>query len=183
MKFLKSTSLFLLVVIGITLLLSFLLPTQQHITRTITIRAPAHTVYEEVVRLENFNKWVPWIRSDSSTRPVITGNDGQVGTKSSWKGDPRLSGDGNITITSAEPDKKVVHDIQLTSPKKMNATSTITLTQVNDSTTVSWNFIMQTPRPWNIFNLFYHIEKYMGKDFDDGLSFLKKSIESKVQRP
>ena len=39
---------------------------------------------------------------------------------------------------------------------------------------------MATPRPWNIFNLFYSLDKQMGKDFEDGLTALKNIIELNI---
>jgi effector-binding domain-containing protein len=38
---------------------------------------------------------------------------------------------------------------------------------------------MATPRPWNIFNLFYNMDKELGKDFDFSLATLRSSIEKK----
>jgi effector-binding domain-containing protein len=38
---------------------------------------------------------------------------------------------------------------------------------------------MKTPRPWNIANLFYSMDKDMGKGFDEGLALLKTNLEQK----
>ena len=71
-----------------------------------------------------------------------------------------------------------MHQLHFTKPKKGNAESLFTLNETNKATTtVTWTFNMATPRPWNIFNLFYSLDKQMGKDFEDGLKAMQTMIE------
>jgi effector-binding domain-containing protein len=108
---------------------------------------------------------------------TLSGTDGTIGAASSWTGDPNISGDGKIEILSLELNKKITHRIYFIRPKKGTALSVFTLHETNGLTTVTWNFEMPTPRPWNIFNLFYSMDKEMGKDFEYSLSTLKTLIE------
>ncbi|MEO6613600.1 MAG: GyrI-like domain-containing protein [Chitinophagaceae bacterium] len=177
MKFLKSFLLFLLAVAAATAILSFFLPAQQKIERSITINAPAAVIYKQLATLENFHRFSVWSQQDSSALYTLSGTDGTVGAVSSWTGDPNISGDGKIEIVSLEPNKKVEHRIYFSKPKKGSAVSVFTLNETNGLTTVTWNFETPTPRPWNIFNLFYSMDKEMGKDFDYSLATLKTLIE------
>ena len=177
MKYAKLFVTLLLFVIGVTVVLSLIMPTSQKLEKTTTINAPAAVVYEQLAQLTNFNKWSVWGRQDSSVVYTISGADGTVNAFSSWKGDPAISGEGRMTITSLEPGKKVVHAIQFISPRKGNATSVFTLQEAGDKTILTWDFELATPRPWNIFNMFSSIDKTMGKDFEDGLATLKKTTE------
>jgi effector-binding domain-containing protein len=177
MRVLKPFLVFLLFVIIATAILSLLMPTKQKIERSLTINAPAAVIYEQLSRLENFNKWSAWTKQDSLAKYTLSGNDGTVGAVSSWIGDPGLSGEGKMQITELVPGQKVAHSFELKKPKKVDATSLFTLSEGSGSTIVTWNFEMATPRPWNIFNLFYSMDKEMGKDFEKGLASLKEIAE------
>ena len=178
MKLARLLLFFLLAVIIITATLSFMLPTRQKIERSIVINATAAGIYNQINKLENFNKFSVWSQQDSSAIYTLTGTDGTVGATSEWKGSPEISGEGKIEITELGTNKKVVHKIHFTKPQKGTAESTFILLETNISTTtVTWTFYISTPRPWNIFNLFSSWDKQLGKDFEDGLANMKKMIE------
>jgi effector-binding domain-containing protein len=177
MKFLRPLATLMVFIIIVTAALSFLLPTSQKIERTTTINAPAAVIYEKLRKLENFNQISVWNQRDSSVVQKLEGTDGTTGAITSWSGDPEISGTGKMTITSLEPNKKIVHAIEFTTPKKGKAVSTITLSESKGSTTVTWQFIKATPRPWNIFNLLYSLDEEKGDDFEAGLLSLKKITE------
>jgi uncharacterized protein YndB with AHSA1/START domain len=178
MKHLKLLGVFLLSVIATITILSFFTATSQRVEKSVTINAPAAVIFEQLVKLENFNKWSVWNREDSSVQHTITGIDGTVGAATSWKGHPEISGEGKMEITFIEKDKKVTHLINFIKPEKNKAESVLELNETNPGeTTVTWKFTIVTPRPWNIFNLFYSMDKQMGKDFADGLLLLKTLIE------
>lgn len=180
MKTMRLLFFFILAVIVVTAALSFLLPTSQKIERSEVINAPAKTIYQQLVKLENFNKFSAWSQQDSAAVYTIKGTDGTVGAYSSWTGSPEISGEGKIEITALEQDRKVEHKLHFTQPKEGNASSVFTLNENNGLTTVTWSFEMATPRPWNIFNLFYSMDKQMGKDFEQGLASLKSLIEQQT---
>jgi len=184
MKFGRLFLFFILAVIIVTAILSFMMPTSQKIERSIVINSSAATIYEQLVRLENFNKFSVWSQQDSTAVYTLSGTDGTVGASTSWKGSPEISGEGKIEIKALEPNRKVVHELQFTQPRKGTAGSVFTLNETNKATTnVTWTFNMATPRPWNIFNLFYSLDKQMGKDFEDGLANMKKAIEATTAIP
>lgn len=169
---------FLLAVIVTTAILSFMMPTSQKVERSIIINAPAVRIYDLLVKLENFNKFSVWSHQDSTAIYTFTGTDGTIGATMSWKGNPEISGAGKIEIIALDPGRKVVQKLQFINPKKGKAESLFNLVETNTSTTtVTWSFNMATPRPWNIFNLLYSMDKQMGKDFEEGLKTLKIMIE------
>ena len=179
MKFIRLLVFFILAVIITVVALSFFLPTSQKVERSVVINAAAADIYNQLIKLENFNKFSVWSQQDSSAVYTLTGTDGTVGAATSWKGSTEISGEGKIEIISLETNKTVKHKLHFTKPKKGTAVSTFVLNQTNNnSTTVLWTFNMATPRPWNIFNLLYSLDEEMGKDFDDGLSALKALIEA-----
>ena len=177
MKSLRLFFFFLLSLVAVTAVLSLIMPVKQKLERTITIKAPAAVVFEQLAKLENFNTWAAWNQQDSTVKHTISGTDGTVGAVTTWTGSPEISGDGRMEIVSIEPGKKIVHAITFIEPKKGKAGSFFTLNESNGVSSVIWNFEMDTPRPWNIFNLFYSMDEQMGKDFEKGLAALKTIVE------
>jgi effector-binding domain-containing protein len=177
MQRLRPFLIFLVFVVIATGILSLVLPESQKIERTVIIHAPARKVYEELAKLSNFNEWSVWGSSDSSIKYAYSGTDGRPGASCSWEGDPSISGAGEISIKQLDPPAKVVYGIHFSRPKEGDATSIFELRESNGLTTLSWKFNMATPRPWNIANLFYSMEKEMGKDFETSLEKLRIKIE------
>lgn len=179
MKLLRSLLFFIIALAIAAAILSFLTATSQKVEKTITINAPAKAIYDELKLLENFNRISIWGQQDSSIQYTMTGTDGTVGAKTSWKGHPEISGEGSIEITSLKPNQSVAHKIHFTQPKKGDAESIFSIIeQDKTSSRITWYFELATPRPWNIFNLFFNLDKEMGKDFENGLAALKLYIEA-----
>lgn len=180
MKIFRQFIFFIIALIIATAALSFFMPTSQKINRSITINAPAKAIYDEVRLLENFNRVSVWSQQDSTIKYTMTGTDGTIGAFTTWTGDPEISGEGKIELTELKSNHTVVHKIHFSKPKKGSAESTFSIIEKDKtSTTVTWYFEVATPRPWNIFNLFFSLDKQMGKDFDTGLTALKLYVEAK----
>ena len=182
MKYFKLILGFLVALIATLFIFSFFVATSQKVEKTITIKAPAAVIFQQLVKLENFNKWSAWNNEDSSVIHTLSGTDGTVGASTTWKGHPEISGEGKIEITAIETNRKVTQAINFISPNKNKASSEFKLNEINPGeTTVTWKFEMATPRPWNIFNLFYSMEKEKGKEFEKSLQTLNKValLESK----
>lgn len=179
MKIFRQLLFFVIALIIAAAGLSFFMPTSQKVKRSIFINAPAAVIFDQVKKLDNFNRFSVWSQQDTAAKYTITGTDGTVGAAMSWKGDPTISGEGKIEITSLIPTHTIGHSIQFTQPKNGTAESLFTIYDIGKGNTeVSWYFELATPRPWNIFNLFYSLDKEMGKDFDTGLAALKLYIEA-----
>lgn len=178
MKFLKPAAAFLVCATLVTFVLSWLSPMKQTADRSVTIQAPASEVFKRISRLEYFTKFAVWCNSDSLAVYKYSGTDGSVGASTEWKGDPFLSGEGKISITSIDPGKSVTQNIDFTSPKKRKAISVFTLSESNGVTTVTWHFEIPSSRPWNIFNLFSSLDKDMGNDFETSLNTLRDMVQS-----
>lgn len=179
MRFLKILGVLILVVIALLMILMLTLPSSQQIKRTITINASAHEVYEYLIKLENFKTWTAWGQGDSTVRNVITGKDGELGSYNSWSGDATKAGKGKIEITGLEMNREIEHIISFYNPEQVDTKSEFDLLAVNGQTKLSWQYEINTPRPFNILNLFNRLEKSIGKDVDQGLRNIKLAVEGK----
>src|SRR5262245_26202910 len=107
MKILKFIGLFLLLVIGIVLIAGAFMKKDFHFEKSATINAPKEVVWNNVAMLKNHEKWSQWKELDPNMTNVITGTDGQVGAKATWKSDHKMVGSGSQTITAVVPGEKV----------------------------------------------------------------------------
>jgi Polyketide cyclase / dehydrase and lipid transport len=179
MKIFRLLFFFLLALVATTALLSLLMATSQKIKRSITINAPAATIFEQVKQLNNFNRFSVWGAQDSTIRYTLSGTDGTPGASIAWKGNPDISGEGKIELISLTHPHTISHIIHFSAPQKGKASSVFSIIETEkNTTTVTWYFELYTPRPKNIFNLFFNLDKEMGKDFETGLAALKIFIES-----
>jgi effector-binding domain-containing protein/uncharacterized protein YndB with AHSA1/START domain len=128
-------------------IMSLVVPTKQKVERTVTIHASASEVYAKLSNVDELEKWWVWKRADSSA---------------------------DVELSEQEPGKRIVYKIHFLKPKEREAKSTFLIAESNGLTSVTWNFEMFVPRPWNVFNLFSSLDKEKGKDFDEGLAALKK---------
>lgn len=179
MKWLRLLLFFILALVLTTGLLSLLMATSQKVNRSVTIHAPANLIFDQLKLLSNFSRFSVWGGSDSSIQYQLQGTDATPGAKLSWKGAPEISGEGSIEISSLTRPHTVAHTLHFITPQKADASSIFSIIESDKNfTTVTWYFELYTPRPKNIFNLFYSLDKQMGKDFETGLEALKTYTES-----
>ncbi|AHF17811.1 hypothetical protein NIASO_14625 [Niabella soli DSM 19437] len=178
MKLIRWIFLFLICVGATLFAFSFLAPDHQQVVRAVVINAPQEKVYRQMLLLQNFNNWSIWGNADSSIR--YTSNnipDGQIGTTITWQGNALLSGKGMLQLTGLKENKEIDHHITFLEPQKMEADSKFELADQNGATRVTWTFTIPSKKPWNIYNLFYSLDKEKGREFEKGLLALKMIIE------
>ena len=179
MKFLKAL---LYIVIGLVLvigILSLVVPTKLVVTKTTVINAPKEVVWTEVSRLENLNKWSPWLEEDPNTKVVVEGTDGTEGAVSRW--DSEKMGKGSQTITKLDEMNRVESHLNFIKPFTGEADASIELADTTGGTKVTWVFANESPRPWNVMNLF--AGSVLKKQYTKGLSNLKTLSEQAPVTP
>jgi effector-binding domain-containing protein len=107
---------------------------------------------------------------------VYNGEDGQVGSGYHWTGDEKIVGEGEMKNTGLS-DSSMNFDIDIIKPWSMHMTGRFLVKDTNNMTKVSWSMTKHTAYPFNASNLVVDIDKYMGADFDLGLTKLKKLLE------
>jgi effector-binding domain-containing protein len=93
----------LLVIVG------FLLPEKVEVSRSISINAPAEYSYEEVDKLENWNKWSYWNTQDPAMQ--ISYGDKRMGAGAFYAWVSNDMGNGKLTITESVPFQTIKVDL------------------------------------------------------------------------
>ena len=177
-KILLAIAALIVLLVAAVVILAFTVKTDFKVEREITINRPKAEVFDYVKHLKNQNYWGAWYKKDPAMKQEFKGEDGAPGFVSSWESENPDVGSGEQEI------KKVVEgerlDTELRFKKPFTATSgafLITEAAGNDQTKVKWGFDMTMPRPFNVMCLVVDIDKEAGKDFEEGLSNLKRILE------
>lgn len=153
MKVLKIIifGIFGLIIIG--LIAAAIMPKNFTVVVSETINKPQKEVYDYLKLFANQKEYSEWTKPDPNMVPEISGIDGTVGSKSSWKSDNPDVGQGSQTIT-AMTDNQIDIDLRFIAPMEGKATVINKIESVDSTTTqVTVEFYSDAPFPFNIFSI------------------------------
>lgn len=182
MKAIKYIGLSLLTIIGLTLIVSFFLPSTTHVERSIVIEAKPKHIFSLINNFKSWTQWSPWHKKDTTAvytyAEVFEGN----GAAYSWKSNHPDVGNGNMKIIASVPNEKI--DIELMLNDFGGSRADFDLVPEGDKVKLTWNFDSDTkdlPIYWipisKIFGLF--MDGMLGPDYEAGLKAIKEIAESK----
>jgi polyketide cyclase/dehydrase/lipid transport protein len=178
MKILKYIGIGFLVIIVLTLIIALFVSKEVNYEKSISINAPIENVWENVNSLSALDKWSPWNDYDPNMKKELTGTDGTVGARQSWESDVEEVGIGSQTISKIEAPYLFETDLKFYTPYESEAKGYIKLAAEGTGTIVTWGFNSEMPYPFNMMKLFMNMEEMMDKEWNSGLSKLKKLCES-----
>lgn len=176
MKILKWLGLVVGVLAVVLVAGGFLLSPRFSVSRSALIKAPADEVYALVASPRQWKTWSVWTRRDPAMQIDYAGPDSGAGARWSWKS--RSEGDGRMTFTAAEPNRRVVYELYF---PDFGTTSSGAFSFVpqDGGTRVTWSmegdFGRNPLMRW--FALF--ADKMVGADFEGGLANLKALAEQR----
>jgi hypothetical protein len=168
--------------IVVTLVLVFIVlalvaPKKYEVSRSIVINKPLAEVFYYLKFIKNQNNWSPWKKKDPDMKQEFVGTDGTVGFVSKWEGNKDV-GTGEQEILRIVENDTIEAQLRFFKPWKSQSNA---YTKVEDlgegKTKVIWGFSGKNPIPFNIFMLFFNMDKTVGKDFEEGLVSLKEILE------
>ncbi len=170
-KLLKKIGLWLgLFLLGL-ILVSFLLPAEIKVKRTIEVSAPIDRVFEQVNDLRNWEKWAPWKRMDPTM--VMTFSNPPVGQNAfyKWESQNKRMGTGTLTLSRVVMNEEIITVMEFGG--KDSGSSKFQFIHKGDNIEVIWSMTYDVGiLPWNkYFGLMMRRE--FKKQFDSGLKALK----------
>jgi effector-binding domain-containing protein len=173
-KLISFLGISLVIVVLIILIAGFVQPKDLSIERSVSINASHNVVFNQIKFFKNWTNWSPMVDKEPNIKISYLGLDGQFGSSFQWKSDDL--GEGEVSNTGVF-NNRLDYNVQFISPWESNADgSFITEDLGNNNSKVTWKMVKHGTFPFNAFN--YFIEKIIGKDFENGLSLLKKYAES-----
>jgi hypothetical protein len=159
MKFLKIL-LGIIVVLAIIIIVGgFFLPKSYTVSRSTVINAPDSVIYKNVVDFKEFYKWNP-------------------GHIYEWKG--KETGSGYMKIKSVTPNKQADIELKFIEPFESLADTKFDIQPEGSSNKVTWTMSGENNLISKWMCVFVSMDKMIGKDFEDGLKFLKEKSEKGV---
>jgi hypothetical protein len=171
----------LVIVLGVAALLAVASrrPPTFRIERSTRIAAPMLQVAELIDDFRAWKKWSPWEQIDPSLQRSYSGPDAGVGAVYEWSGNGK-AGTGRMEITGmdAGPDKGIITiRLDFLKPFKASNTAEFVMTPTAEGTELTWAMFGPSPFVSKVMGVFFDMDKMVGKDFEAGLSELKRQAE------
>jgi effector-binding domain-containing protein len=181
MKILKFLLYSVLTITTLVVVLGLFARKNYHVQRTLDIRAPRDTVYEQVRFFKNMAKWSPWNKIDPDMQASFGGTDGAPGATYTWNGNSDV-GKGVQTLKSTTRERTEI-EVSMKDPWKSSSMSVFALQALDSANTrVVWDYDLYVGFPWNAMAMLTDVDRGVGKDFERGLGNLKKLCE-KLMNP
>ena len=145
-------------------------PASFRVERSIAINAPAAKIYPLISDFHGWREWSPWENLDARLQRTYTG-----GSIYEWEG--KKSGKGRMEITHASPDWHILIKLDFIKPFEGHNTAEFTLTPAANLTNVTWVMYGPTTFAGKLMSIFVSMDKFLGGQFEQGLSKLKRTAE------
>jgi uncharacterized protein YndB with AHSA1/START domain len=154
----------------------FALPESAHVERSVVVKASPETVFPLLNSLREFNRWSPWSALDPNAVTTFTGPIAGVGAQMSWSGNAAI-GTGNQVIIESVANQRVKTRLQF-GGYDHPSTATFTLSPQGEGTKVIWSY--DTSMGYDIVSRYFGVmlDRWIGKDYERGLSVLARLAES-----
>jgi hypothetical protein len=162
--------------IAVVLILAARKPDTFSVRREIDIKAPPEAIFPLINDFHQWGSWSPWEKKDLAMKRNFSGAASGKGSVYGWEGNKNV-GSGRMEIMEAAP-TKVVIKLDFFKPFEGHNTAEFTMQPQGEATHVNW--LMHGPCSFmgKIMHVFFNMDAMIGKDFDAGLSSLKRITES-----
>lgn len=165
------------VIVVVFLIIVALQPSQFCVERSLTINAPAATIYPHLNDLQKAAVWSPWLKMDPTAKTTYSGPSSGVGASSTWAGNNQI-GEGRQTIIETQPDALVRIKLEFFKPMAGVSTTDFSLKPAGNQTSVTWSIYGENNFMSKAFCLFMNQDKMIGTPFEKGLADLKTLVET-----
>jgi uncharacterized protein YndB with AHSA1/START domain len=174
-----TITIIILVAVAALLLFAGTKPDSFRIERSITINASPSVVFPLINDFHQWTQWSPWEKKDPDLQRTYSGADSGKGAVYAWKGDNSV-GTGKMEITESTPFAQIVIALDFIAPFEAHNTAIFTFMPLGDTTQVNW--VMEGPNNFmsKLMQVFFSMDKMVGKDFESGLTQLKATAENQA---
>ena len=177
MKFVKIFLGILVTLVVLLIIGGMLLPSEQHVERSVIIKAEPARVFPLVNDFREFNKWSPWAAIDpEGTRYDFSGPATGVGSKMSWSSEHPNVGSGAQEIVESQPNTMVRSKLTFEGFDTPSY-ATFTLEPADGGTRLTWSFDANLDNMVGRY-MGLMMDRWVGGDYERGLERLKELAES-----
>lgn len=145
--------------------------------RVARIQAPAEKIFRFIDDFRRWSAWSPYEKLDPAMKRVYSGAPSGYGAVYEWVSGGK-AGAGRMEIVESAAAARVRIQLDFFKPFEGHNVAEFTLRRQGASTEVTW--AMQGPAPFfsKLMQVFFNMDKMIGKDFETGLANLKSLAES-----
>ena len=154
-----------------------LLPSEQHVERSVVVEADPAEVFALVNDFREFNKWSPWAAYDpEGTRYEFGGPATGVGSTMSWSSEHPNVGSGMQEIVESQPNTMVKSRLVFDGFETPSY-ATFELEPTDGGTRVTWSFDANLDNMVGRY-MGLMMDEWVGGDYERGLARLKELAET-----
>jgi len=144
---------------------------KMNIQRSTEIDVPVERIHNHLVDMSSWPAWSPWLIAEPEATVIVSDDKRHY----SWEGN--RVGAGEMIVRSEVRGEKIDYDLTFLKPWKSEAKVSFLLDKIDDAKTkVTWT--MDSSLPFFLFWMKSKTEKFIGMDYDRGLSMLKEQLET-----
>lgn len=181
MKFAKWLIIAVAAILGIFVVITFFLPKDYYVERSIEIEAPAFLIFANVADLEAWQTWNPWNEMDPDIE--ITFGEKTVGTGASYTWVSEKMGGGEMLIVLSKAPEVVRYQLTFEGYEETPGYSDMLLKaeSATGPTIVTWTFEGDTGDKFFSAWMSLFMDTLLGPSYEDGLAKLKEKCEKQIQ--
>jgi hypothetical protein len=176
MKFVKWLIIIVASIFGLFVTVTFFLPKDYAVERSLDMAAPAVVIYSQVANLETWQEWNPWNEMDEDM--VITMGDTIVGPGASYSWTSEVTGNGTMRIVASDPPSSVTYELVFEGYEEYPSESRFLIDEQEGQSSVSWSFEGSVGEQFFGRWMTLIIDKAVGASFEKGLANLKEKVEA-----
>lgn len=179
MRLLKPIAVAFLILIGLSIGVSFILPKQIFLSRNRLIHAESEAVFDYLADIKKWDQWSPWHLKDPSMQKTYFGNQGEKGYGYEWKSKKLDLKRGRISMEGYFPHDSIWLDMDIEGKGK--AKGFFFLKKMKTGTELTW--AIQTNLGNNPIKRWVGLwlDKSIGNQFEIGLKNLDSVITGNNQ--
>jgi hypothetical protein len=166
--------------VAIVLILALIKPDIFRVQRVATIKAPAETIFSLINDFHRWGSWSPWETRDPAMKRSFSGAESGKSAVYAWDGNKNV-GSGRMEILDTSVPSKITIKLDFFKPFEGHNTAEFTMLPQGDATsigtTVTWTMHGPASLMSKVMQVFMNLDNMIGKDFETGLSNLKKLTE------
>jgi uncharacterized protein YndB with AHSA1/START domain len=165
----------ILVFIVAVLVLAAGKPDTFRVQRQAGIQAPPEKIFPLINDYKQWSAWSPYEKKDAAMKRSFSGAAAGKGSAYAWEG--KEVGTGDMLITESVPSSLVKIDLNFTKPFEAHNKVVFSIQPQAGGSTVSWEMVGPAPLMSRVMQVFFNMDRMVGKDFEDGLAAMKTAAE------
>lgn len=152
-------------------------PDSFRITRSMDMSAPPATIFALIQDLGSWPQWSPYEKLDPHMKRMMGPISQGKGATFEWDGNSQ-AGAGRMEITQAVAPSRVEMALEMKKPMAANNQVEFLIDPTAGGSRVTWTMTGASNLFGKVFAVFVDCDKMVGSQFEEGLTSLKKIVES-----